>query len=229
MELPVVTELGAIGAAIGAVILLVTQAKKVWSAAKIVWRWGKEVFIPNEQVEKNRIAIQSLEQTVSEGFRSVETNLTRLMDEVQGNGVGGSLKKALRHEVEQRWRMFDLDGRAVWETGRLPNGEFGCVRASQPLVELVGTSPYGTGWMNALHEDDRDEIEERWEEAIRFGQAYDQLQRFIVRDARGHKQSVNYCRAHFKPEYDDQGQFCGGIGTLTPITEDEFYDLMVGE
>lgn len=207
---------------VGAIITLVkfgrTPARWLWQHIKPYVTKHKRLSVLEHKVEE----IYKVSSVTSSKLDQVGEKITLILEEVQTNGTGVSLKKALRREVESRWRDYDISGKAVWETGRLANGEYGTLRASEPLYRLVGTSPLGKSWLNTIHPDDREEITAAWEQALEEGIVYDRLQRFVHYDNRGRVEKIVHCRAFFKPEYDESGNFTGGLGQCFEMSEEEW-------
>lgn len=202
------------GTVLTTVLMAVKNAKKWW-----VWLKPR-VTVPSR--------VLRLEESVKEIHSLIEKNqevLAKILSEVQTNGPGVSLRETIRRETESRWRYFEIDGKAVWET-QLVNGEPSCVRATDALTRLVGQSPLGTNWINALHPEDADEITDAWERSIEFKIPYDKPQRFIHKDEKGKTVKTVYVRSFFRPEFDDSGEFQGGLGQCFLLTKDEWLALI---
>lgn len=222
----------AIGAVLTFIVLFGTQIKTLFQWGKSGFRWVKQVFTTYEQVEKNRSSIDSLSDKIdslSKVLNDVSKNVKQLSNDYKINGAGESLRVALLRERNWKWRDYELNNRAVWETGKLVNGEFGCIRATSALERLVGTSPLGNGWLTALPEEDREEIQFKWDEAMRTGSSYQSLQRFRHRDAQGRTLHTKYVWAHFMPEYSHTGELMGGLGACEELTEDEYFKRLEWE
>lgn len=201
----------------------------ILSGAAVAYRYTKKAYkkihISISPIYRLPSRVMSLEEKhaqLLEGLNYLKENIDIIKSEVITNGAGVSLKRALRHEVETRWTEYELSHKAVWQAGRYNEKDFGCVRATSALINIVGSSPLGMGWMNALHPDDRERVTNAWHFAIENGHNYDQLQRFVHVDGRGKKMKTTYVRAFFRPEFDDHGNFEGGLGVLTELSREEY-------
>jgi len=243
MELPpYIAEISLIAASIGAILLLISQIKVLWVYIKQAWEWVKSVFTTYEQVALNKASIDevdakvvtvdakvdTLDAKLDEGFNSVETSIKEILKHVVANGGSHSVLDLQRREIEARWRHYDMEGKAVWETGLIGENQFGIVRVSEPLTKLAGLSEAemgGKGWLNAVHPSERDEVAADWEEALANHVVYDRTQRFVHKDKRGKITRIVYVRAYFKPLFTVDGTFIGGEGHCFELTHSEWVEL----
>ena len=116
-------------------------------------------------------------------------------------------------ESESRFRLLvESWAQAVWETppdGR-PTGDSPTWRKStgQSVEELIGT-----GWLDAVHPDDRDDVAARWQAAIDSGELFDIEYR--VRRASGGWQWANVRAA---PLRDEAGRVRKWVGMNVDVT-----------
>lgn len=209
---------------------LIITSSAVLSAVVLMIKYGKKMFLTIKPWVTHHARIASLEAKMGNLEKSsdyIMSTLDEVLSEVKTNGAGITLRKAIEREVDARWRDYELNGRALWETGILKNGtEFGCTKATDALFRLVGQSPLGKGWLNAIHPDEQEDIVDACDRAIEKGVPYDQLQRFVHTDKTGRLVNIVYCRALFKPEFDEAGQFTGGLGEVFEITESEYIERL---
>lgn len=210
---------------IEAVIALLVSLVAVGTNLQTIWKWGKAGARKIKPMFISAKAIRTLDEKLDTALEAIQKNsqaIQHIAEQIHINGAGESLRSALIRERELRWRDYELQGKMIWETGRLPNGEFGCVRATSALERVVGADPRGEGWKTALHPEDREPIERLWESAIDAGSSYQSLQRFVHRDITGKAIDTKYVWAHFVPEYDSEGTFRGGLGALELLTKTEY-------
>jgi PAS domain S-box-containing protein len=71
----------------------------------------------------------------------------------------------------------------------------------------------GYGWIEIIHPDDREQVHQRWTQAIEKQEPYQGEGRCIRPDG-----TISFYYCQILPEFDDHGVFIGYIGTLTDIT-----------
>lgn len=197
----------------------------VVTAVTVIWQAITKAKKHMTPVIKLPSRVETLEKThtdIQSSLNLISSSLEEIKNEVKTNGAGMSLKKALHAEKEARWMEYEISDKAVWETGLLPNGEFGCIRATETLSRLVGCSPLGAGWLSALDPEDRERIQASWKNAIELGSPYDEIQRFVHKDGKGRKTATIYVRSFFKPAFNEMGEFTGGLGQLFEISKEEY-------
>lgn len=215
-----------ISALVGGLVVIWKNGRKFFKAS---WVLLKPAVMVQRRVTELELQMTELTKSLNSLTETIHNNaaiLVKLMAEVESNGAGMSLRKQLIRESEARWREYEISGKAIWETGRMKNGEFGCVRCTDALTRLVGTSPIGSRWLTSVHPDDQEEIEEAWDESIAYGSVYDKLQRFVHRNSKGKTDKIVYVRAFFKPEFDEDGNFSGGMGQCFELSEYEYLERL---
>ncbi|MEH2079483.1 MAG: PAS domain S-box protein [Nostoc sp.] len=88
---------------------------------------------------------------------------------------------------------------------------------NQRWSEITGCSlegSLGTGWANAVHPDDREQLLLAWNQATVAKSSYKYEHRFLHDDS-----TVVWVICHALPEFRDNGELKGYIGTITDITE----------
>ncbi|RCJ35697.1 histidine kinase [Nostoc punctiforme NIES-2108] len=88
---------------------------------------------------------------------------------------------------------------------------------NQRWSEITGYSlenSLGTGWANAVHPDDREQLLLAWNQATVAKSTYKYEHRFLHDD-----NTVVWVICHALPEFRDDGEIKGYIGTITDITE----------
>jgi PAS domain S-box-containing protein len=122
-------------------------------------------------------------------------------------------QQALR-DSEARFRaLTESMPQLVWST--LPDGY--CDYLSRQWIEYTGapeTEHHGSGWLRAVHPDDRAEIAARWDAAVRGDAAYDVKYRLRAGDG-----TYRWFAARGRPLHDEQGRVSRWFGTCTDITE----------
>ncbi|MDZ8263055.1 PAS domain S-box protein [Nostoc sp. ChiQUE01b] len=89
---------------------------------------------------------------------------------------------------------------------------------NQRWSEITGCSledSLGTGWANAVHPDDREQLLLAWNQATAAKSTYKYEHRFLHDD----DNTVVWVICHALPEFRDDGEIKGYIGTITDITE----------
>ncbi|MDM9586185.1 PAS domain S-box protein [Nostoc sp. GT001] len=89
---------------------------------------------------------------------------------------------------------------------------------NQRWSEITGCSlenSLGTGWANAVHPDDREQLLLAWNQATVAKSTYKYEHRFLHDD----DNTVVWVICHALPEFRDDGEIKGYIGTITDITE----------
>ncbi|WP_282085976.1 sensor histidine kinase [Aquimarina algiphila] len=76
------------------------------------------------------------------------------------------------------------------------------------------------GWLNAVHPDDRKKLKKGWYNAADKREASDAEYRFLKPDG-----SVIWVLGQAIPEYNENNQIIGYVGTITDITEIKLYEL----
>ncbi|AVH69363.1 PAS domain S-box protein [Nostoc sp. 'Lobaria pulmonaria (5183) cyanobiont'] len=88
---------------------------------------------------------------------------------------------------------------------------------NQRWSEITGCSlegSLGIGWANAVHPDDREQLLLAWNQATTAKSSYKYEHRFLHDDS-----TVVWVICHALPEFKDNGELKGYIGTITDITE----------
>ncbi|MEH1938855.1 MAG: PAS domain S-box protein [Nostoc sp.] len=88
---------------------------------------------------------------------------------------------------------------------------------NQRWSEITGCSledSLGTGWANAVHPDDREQLLLAWNQATVARSSYKYEHRFLRENS-----TVIWVICHALPEFGDNGEIKGYIGTITDITE----------
>ena len=117
-------------------------------------------------------------------------------------------------ESERLYRaLSELSPTAVFRTDL--QGQ--CVYVNERWSEFSGlsrTRAYGTGWLDAVHPDDRQRVKSAWESAVQHGTKFATEFRFLTPD-----NQVTWTYAQAASEYDDQGQLVGYVGTAVNTSE----------
>ena len=120
---------------------------------------------------------------------------------------------ALR-DSEARFRaLTESIPQLVWST--LPDGYWDYL--SRQWIEYTGapeTEHHGSGWLGAIHPEDRAEIAARWDAAVRGDADYDVEYRLRAGDG-----VYRWFAARGRPLHDEQGRVSRWFGTCTDITE----------
>lgn len=146
-------------------------------------------------------------------------NLTRLVPAVERE-LREAQERQKRHEAEQALRESEERFRQLAETS--PVGIFRaskdglCVYVNDRWCEITGWSAdeaLGTGWIKALHPDDRDSVPGVWNEAVQHQTMFRLEYRYQHPDG-----EVSWVIGQALPERSG-GTICGYVGTITDITE----------
>jgi PAS domain S-box-containing protein len=88
---------------------------------------------------------------------------------------------------------------------------------SEPWYAYTGLTPEqckGLGWVEALHPDDRPELEQRWQAAVQQGATFEAVTRF-----RRHDGQYRWFQVRAVPERDAQGAIVRWLGTVSDVDE----------
>lgn len=95
-----------------------------------------------------------------------------------------------------------------------PDG--GCEYVNDTWCKLTGLDRHaamGTGWFGAIHPDDQNDIAIQWEQKAQSGNAFNAEYRFLHGDS-----SVVWVKGQTAPQFDDDANIVGYVGTITDIT-----------
>ena len=87
--------------------------------------------------------------------------------------------------------------------------------------EITGVSnekAYGWGWLDAVHPDDQQLIKQEWDFVLSQKRRSEVNYRFILHDG-----TIKWVLGQIVPEFDNQNQPIGFVGTITDITELKFF------
>ena len=84
------------------------------------------------------------------------------------------------------------------------------------LTEMDPNSAYGSGWLNQVHPDDRESLTKEWNRANIVQEISKAEYRFIHSDG-----SIVWVKGQATPEFSEDGNLLGYIGTITDITENK--------
>jgi PAS domain S-box-containing protein len=132
-----------------------------------------------------------------------------------GEDVTERRRAQLAHrESEARFRILaESMPQLVWST--LPNGQ--CDYLSRQWIEYTGvpeSEHLGSGWLQAVHFEDRATIAACWNAAVRGDADYDVKYRL-----RGGDGVYRWFAARGRPLHDEQGRVVRWFGTCTDITD----------
>ena len=150
-------------ALIGAFILFVTQAKRIWGWLRILWAWW----------QRRANAISDLAIHVGEIAHSLQ-EIVRV-NEARFSHVESKVKELhCRAIVNHQQTMMMLDESPIpqWQC-RLPEGS--CEWVNPACAELFGMESHAMlvwGWLAAIHADDLARTQNDFLETIRNGRPY---------------------------------------------------------
>lgn len=134
----------------------------------------------------------------------------KLVDEVQEIKVDvKGIKTKMRGLEESQRNRMNAQGLAFWESDIK-----GMTTYVSPSLQMMLGQPeqkiLGAGWVNLLHEEDRDKIREAWEFSVEFMTIFDEVYRFNT--SAGTVIKVHGLAFHNK---DDDGNYTSSFGQLT--------------
>src|SRR5262245_42022813 len=109
--------------------------------------------------------------------------------------------------------LLDLAPVGIFET----DADGNCLYVNRRWCELAGMAPEhasGTGWVGALHPEDRDRVRREWYEAAAAGREFVSEYRFRTPEGR-----VTWLQGNTAAVRDDSGNVAGFVGTLSDITD----------
>lgn len=135
--------------------------------------------------------------------------------------IGTVMDITARKQAEEARRESETRFRTL--TSHAPVGIFmtdpegNCLYVNERWCEMAGMSPdvaQGTGWVSALHPDDRERIANVWYQASRDGQVFAAEYRFQTPQGK-----VTWVQGTATALQRETGEVAGYLGTLTDITE----------
>jgi len=116
-------------------------------------------------------------------------------------------------QSEQRYRLLtDLSPVGIFQTD--PQGGYSMVNPRwQDLTGMSEAAALGSGWRDALHEDDRDGVIEAWQDSVSGRRSF--TAEFRLRRA---DDGLTWVLGQAVPQIVENGTLAGFIGTLTDIT-----------
>jgi PAS domain S-box-containing protein len=154
-----------------------------------------------DYLSKDGLSPERLERTVRQAMR------------VHSAEVVARQAEARLRSSEQRFRsLVDATSQAVWTA----TADGGLMTESESWHELTGQTHEqmrGTGWLDAIHPDDREATRSAWEMATREGSMYEIEHR--VRDADG---EYRFMIARGVPVRDEAGNIVEWVGAHTDIS-----------
>lgn len=91
-----------------------------------------------------------------------------------------------------------------------------CLYVNEKWCEITGLSSeqaMGSGWLSAVHEEDREQLIEQWNQAIKFNIAFMFEYRFV------REEEVRWVLGQAIAEASDDGEILGYVGTVTDLTD----------
>jgi len=93
----------------------------------------------------------------------------------------------------------------------------GRLYVNERWAEIAGLPPaeaLGSGWLKAIHPEDREQVSGKWEQAVNSRQTFRDEYRYQRPDG-----SIAWVLGQAKAELDSNGQLVGYVGSITDITE----------
>ena len=155
--------LGELLAMLGALVLLLTQAKRIVKGVAALWDWWK----------RRSNALPDLARNVgmlAESFKEIVR-----VTEARFSNVETSLRKVQIHSIiahQQTLLMLEESDVPMFSC-ELPGGT--CTWVNPALANLFGMETHDMlvwGWLSAIHADDIGRVQNEWLEAIRKGIPY---------------------------------------------------------
>ena len=193
---------GEAAAAVGALILAVTQAKRIWGWLCEFGAWWK----------RRSNALADLAQSVgklAESFKEIVR-----MTEARFSNVEGELRRVHTQSViahQQTLLMLDESPVPMFAC-KLPEGT--CTWVNPALARLFDRETHDClvwGWLSAIHADDIARVQNDWLEAIRKGIPYRSRYRVM------HGEEPLTVEATGKPIRCDTGDALAIIGKILPL------------
>jgi two-component system, NarL family, sensor histidine kinase UhpB len=191
-------------------VLLAVLLFAVWASARIAIR---KIMLPMAEIAATakRLAAGDLKARVTpsgpDEVVEVAVQFNRMLD------IRDKMERALRISEQRFHSLADASPVGIFRTNR--HGE--PVYANQRWYEIVGTTPEQArdgGWVNAIHDDDRERVLRQWAESSSNALPFRSEYRFC--DGYG---IATWVRAEAVVQWCDDGVAAGHIGTVTDITE----------
>ena len=125
-----------------------------------------------------------------------------------------------KHGMEKKLKESELRFRTL--AAASPVGVFQtdidgqCIYVNERWCEIAGQTPQqalGTGWLNSLHPEDRDNVLDNWNRMVQSGEKFTREYRFQTLAG-----ITTWVYGHAAPITNEAGEKTGYIGTITDIT-----------
>lgn len=181
----------------------------VIGAALFLWRHvlrplGGKFRTFYKLVELTPVVRQIAEEFSKNGGSSLRDAIDRIEASVLAIGDG---QFVLRQQVRASWSMMQIGVGEADATGA-------CIFVNPYWSQITGVPldrALGNGWINAVHEDDRDEVFEEWRQAVAQHRDFDMNHRYRHPDGR-----VVEVHARTQQIHDAEGKLLGYVATITP-------------
>lgn len=126
-------------------------------------------------------------------------------------------------KYEQLFAITKISPVGIYRTDSSGN----CIYVNQKWCEITGLSyesALNAGWLTAIHQDDLNLVINKWNEYMAGLSAFEVEFRFSISNT-----EENWVLSQALPEYDDNGQIIGHIGTITDITTQKVVEQRLNE
>lgn len=209
-----------VSALLGGALLFRKQVKEAGAVVKAQYKGVKKVFTSHTQVAALDGKVDGIVRKIDERFAKTDEQFEKTTKVLEK--IDKKIEVTYERQAEWQWTEYELKGLAIWKTGDY-HGKLGCVRASPAMYKLVGRSPLGSNWVNAIHPKDRDAVVADWNMSLETGSPYSRLQRFVHVDQGGKIVDIKYAYVSFQPRFEGgAGELTGGMGYAKELTKEEY-------
>jgi PAS domain S-box-containing protein len=131
---------------------------------------------------------------------------------------------AERRESEQRYQtLAEVSPVAIFRT----NAQGDSVYVNERWCEMTGLTiaqTMGTGWVNALHPEDRERVFQEWNNAVQTNLPFRSELRFLRPDG-----VITWVFAQASPQRETTGEITGYVGSITDITQRKLAEIALQE
>lgn len=166
---------------------------------------------------RSKVARLKWEAERTERYENLAATQSQILAELKPNG-STSLRDAI-DRIEYRQGGFDaflsaqlnvLDV-AIFRTDAVGKVKYNN-RKHQHLTGFSAGEVSGDGWINVIHQDDRDMVYTKWRHAVEDGREFSEDIRYVTPEGEIYEVHVNAYR-----EMDAQGKIRGFLGLVSPL------------
>ena len=172
-------------------------------------------FQPRELTDTQRESLMRLADAAAEALMMRERMLSPVKFDVKADALGTAL--AARRESEQRFRVLaEVAPLGVYHTDATGH----CLYTNPAWQRIYGLglqASLGSGWLGALHADDRESVRDHWQRCLQQNRSFEMRYRVRRPGAMGGDLRQLWSRA--RPLQAPDGSITGYVGVVEDVTE----------